>query len=108
MINRNRKRRFTEADNYGWVVESWEAQKAYDLFCEYIDEDEVNRAIVKSLSNDELASSLAYLFHEYDFREWNRYKDEDNYEESINRHRPSKSIRRESAYGRRNHFMKKK
>ena len=63
------------ANNYGWVVENWEAQDAYDLACEYFGEDEINRQIIQAMSSDELAECLAFIFRMNDFREWDDYKE---------------------------------
>ena len=62
------------ADNYGWVVENSEASEAYDLACEYYGADDINAAIVRCLSVDQLADCLAYLFRQYDFTEWQERK----------------------------------
>lgn len=59
-----------EAESYGWVVESYEAYEAYDMACDYFGKEYVNDQIVDTLSDDELASSLAYLFRMWDFRQW--------------------------------------
>lgn len=61
------------ANNYGWVVESRDAHKAYDFACEHFDIDDLNSQIVQSLSSDELAESLAYIFRMHDFREWEQF-----------------------------------
>ena len=58
------------AESYGWVVDSEEAWEAYDMACELIGKEEVNQAIVDSMGIDELAESLAFLFKEWDFTEW--------------------------------------
>lgn len=89
------KRRMTEAENYGWVVDENDAWEAYELYCEYKGKDYVDSAIVDTLSVDELASSLAFLFRNDDFREWDRYKngDDDDYEESYNARRRMRTER---------------
>lgn len=60
----------TAANSYGWVVESWEAQDAYEFACEYFGEEDLNKQIVDCMSSDELAACLAFLFRMNDFREW--------------------------------------
>lgn len=58
------------AESYGWVVESSEAWEAYDMACDYLGKETVNQAIVDSMGTDELAESLAFLFRQWDFTEW--------------------------------------
>lgn len=73
-----------EAESYGWVVESYEAHKAYDMACDYFGKEYVDDQIVDTLSDDELASSLAYLFRMWDFSQWDErdtsVEDEEFYE----------------------------
>lgn len=64
------KKPVTAAESYGWVVESWEAQEAYDMACEYFGKENLDDQIVTSLGNDELAECLAFIFRMNDFREW--------------------------------------
>jgi hypothetical protein len=45
---RNR-RRITAAESYGWVVESYEADEAYELAAQYFGEEDLNAQIVQSL-----------------------------------------------------------
>lgn len=59
-----------EAENGGWVVDSSEAQEAYNLAVQEIGEEKVNSAIVRCLGDETLAQCLAYIFRQYDFREW--------------------------------------
>lgn len=59
-----------EAENGGWVVDSSEAQEAYDLAAQEMGEETINSAIVRCLSDEILAQCLAYIFRQYDFREW--------------------------------------
>lgn len=59
-----------EAENGGWVVDSSEAQEAYNLSVQEIGEEKVNSAIVRCLGDETLAQCLAYIFRQYDFREW--------------------------------------
>lgn len=60
-----------EGEDYGWVVNSYEAQDAYDLAVEQMGEETVNREIVRCLGSDTLADCLAHMFRMYDFRQWN-------------------------------------
>lgn len=59
-----------EAENGGWVVDSSEAQEAYNLAVQEIGEEKINSAIVRCLCGETLAQCLAYIFRQYDFREW--------------------------------------
>ena len=70
------KKAIKSAEHNGWVVESWEAQEAYDMACDYFGKEWLDSEIVTSLSSDELADSLAWIFNQYDFREWdNRHQE---------------------------------
>lgn len=74
-----------EADSYGWVVETDEAQKAYDFACDYFGEDDLNRQIVRTMGSQALSECLAYIFRINDFREWEKYKDgETDNEDELN------------------------
>lgn len=68
------KKPVTAAESYGWVVESWDAQEAYEFACEYFGKENLDDQIVTSMSSDELAESLAFIFRMNDFREWDEYK----------------------------------
>jgi len=59
-----------EAENGGWVVDSSEAQEAYNLAVQEMGEETINNAIVRCLGDETLAQCLAYIFRQYDFREW--------------------------------------
>ena len=59
-----------EAEDGGWVVDSSEAQEAYDLAVREMGEDAINSAIVRCLGDEVLAQCLAYVFRQYDFRQW--------------------------------------
>lgn len=74
-----RRKKMNEANSYGWVVESSEALDAYDFACEYFGQEKLNQDIVDTLSTDELAESLAFIFRMNDFREWDERTG--NYEE---------------------------
>ena len=76
-----RNRKLKEAESYGWIVETNQVWEAYDLACEYYGQETVDRAIVDTLSDDELASSLAYLFRMWEFREWDEYLEGNNEED---------------------------
>ena len=64
LSNKNHKkpaRRITAAESYGWVVETWEADEAYAMACEYFGEEDINAQIVDAISKDELAACLASM-----------------------------------------------
>jgi hypothetical protein len=64
------KKVLKEAENGGWVVDSSEAQEAYNLAVQEMGEDTINSAIVRCLGDETLAQCLAYIFRQYDFRQW--------------------------------------
>ena len=64
------KKILKEAENGGWVVDSSEAQEAYNLAVQEMGEDTINSAIIRVLSDETLAQCLAYIFRQYDFRQW--------------------------------------
>jgi hypothetical protein len=64
------KKVLKEAENGGWVVDSSEAQEAYDLAVQEMGEETINSAIVRCLGDEALAQCLAYIFRQYDFRQW--------------------------------------
>lgn len=75
MMRTNANRRSLNCgESYGWVVDSSEAQDAYDFACEIVGKEQVDADIVGTLSYDELADALAYLFRMWDFTEWEAYK----------------------------------
>lgn len=81
MVKRiNENKMLQEAESYKWIVESYEAHEAYNMACDYFGKEYVNDQIVDTLSDDELASSLAFLFRMWDFRQWD---ERDNVEDSL-------------------------
>ena len=64
-----------EANSYGWVVEDYDAYEAYQFACDNFGKEYVDDQIIDTLSTEELASSLAYLFRMWDFEDWNEYKE---------------------------------
>jgi len=64
------KKILKEAEDGGWVVDSSEAQEAYNLAVQEMGEETINSAIVRCLGNETLAQCLAYIFRQYDFRQW--------------------------------------
>ena len=70
IVKESVNRVINEAENGGWVVEASEAQEAYNLAVQEMGEETINAAIVGSLGDETLAQCLAYIFRQYDFREW--------------------------------------
>ena len=65
-----------EAESGGWVADTTEAQEAYNLAVQEMGEETINSAIVRSLGDETLAQCLAYIFRQYDFRQWqSRFED---------------------------------
>ena len=78
IVEESTKRIIKEAESGGWVVDSSEAQEAYDLAVQEMGEETINSAIVRSLGDEVLAQCLAYIFRQYDFRQWqNRFDSQD-------------------------------
>lgn len=70
LISESVKRALKEAEDGGWVVENHEVNEAMEMAIQYFGEEYVNEAIVRTLTTDQIAESLAYLFRMWDFREW--------------------------------------
>ena len=70
IVKESVNRVINEAENGGWIVDTSEAQEAYDMAVDEMGEETVNAAIVSSLGDDVLAQALAYVFRMYDFRQW--------------------------------------
>lgn len=93
VTNMSNKKRLTEAESYGWVVEDWDAQEAYEFACDAFGEEELNRQIVMAIGNEELASCLAYIFRMNDFREWEEYKNGEELDEGCSKKKSKKKIK---------------
>ena len=74
---RANKRTIRAAESYGWEVNDREAWDAYEFACDYFGKDNLNEEIVSTLGNEELAASLAFIFRNNDFREWDERNSED-------------------------------
>ena len=74
IVKESVKKVISEAESGGWVVESWEAEDAYNLFAQEVGNEEANAAIVRAMGDQALSEVLAYLFRQYDFREWEKFK----------------------------------
>ena len=70
LVRESVHRLISEAESGGWVVDSSEAQEAYNLAVQEMGEETINSAIVSSLGDEALAQCLAYIFRMYDFRQW--------------------------------------
>lgn len=71
LISESVKRALKEAENGGWVVENDEVNEAMEMAIQHFGEEYVNEAIVRTLTTEQIAESLAYLFRMWDFEEWN-------------------------------------
>lgn len=71
-----------EGESGGWIVDSSEAEEAYEFAVERMGKETVDSAIIRALSSDALADCLAYIFRMYDFTEW-KSRFEDDEEEDI-------------------------
>ena len=78
MIRESVKAAINEAENGGWVVETDEAEEAYEFACDRMGKETVDSAIVRSLGANQLAECLAYIFRMYDFEEWNNRDEYDD------------------------------
>ena len=81
--NSKKRRPIKAAEDYGWVVDSSEAWEAYEFACDREGKEFVDDQIVQTMSTDELAESLAFLFRNWDYEEWydRNNDDDDDYEE---------------------------
>lgn len=82
------KRILKEGESGGWVVDSSEAQEAYQYFCQELGEERANEAIIRALGSSALSDVLAFLFRMYNLRGWESFKengytlDDDYYDEN--------------------------
>ena len=70
IVKESENRILKEAESGGWVVDSSEAEEAYNMAAEEFGNEELNAAIVRCMSDEVLAQCLAYIFRQYDFRKW--------------------------------------
>lgn len=92
----SRRKGLNEAESYGWEVPENMVWEAYELACEKMGKDYVDDAIVNTVSTDELASSLAFLFRNWDFREWDEYlegNNEEDFDESCKKKSKRKTMK---------------
>ena len=76
IVKESAKRIIKEAESGGWIVDTTEAQEAYNLAVQEMGEETINSAIVRCLGDEALAQCLAYIFRQYDFRQWqSRFED---------------------------------
>ena len=78
IVTKSVKKAVNEAVDYGWEVTSEDANRAYEFACDRMGKETVDDAIVQSLSSDELAESLAYIFRMYDFTDWDEYNEDED------------------------------
>jgi len=71
-----KKRKINEAEDYGWIVETDEAQLAYQYFCEEMGIEAANEAIIRAMSDKTLSEIMVYLLRMYDMDGWEEYKEE--------------------------------
>jgi hypothetical protein len=64
------KESINEAESGGWIVDASEAEEAYNMAAAEFGNEELNQAIVRCLGNESLAQCLAYIFRQYDFKQW--------------------------------------
>ena len=64
------RKMINEGESYGWIVEPEEAQEAYNFALEYLGEEELNKAIVRCLTDSALSDCLTFIFRMYEFNEW--------------------------------------
>lgn len=72
-----------EAVNGGWEVDDSEAMDAYNLAVNTLGKEVIDDAIIRAMSSHVLAELLAYIFRQYDFREWDEYKSSKSEEPEI-------------------------
>lgn len=78
MIREAVKSALNEGESGGWIVDSSEAEEAYEFAVEHMGKETVDSAIIRALSSDALADCLAYIFRMYDFTEWqSRFEDDE-------------------------------
>lgn len=90
-INSSRKnskgRKITSANNYGWVVDSSEADKALDMWVEYVGEENALEDIARALSTDDLDDNIDWIAQQWGFGE-----DIENIEDSWDKYEYAKEI----------------
>ena len=73
-----------EGESGGWIVEPEEAEAAYNLAVRVLGQETIDRAIIRAMNNNTLADCLAYIFRMYDFKEWDEYKQSNDFERDTN------------------------
>lgn len=72
------KNALNEGESGGWIVDSSEAEEAYEFAVERMGKETVDSAIVRALGSNALADCLAYIFRMYNFTEWqSRFEDDE-------------------------------
>lgn len=74
-------RKITSANNYGWIVDSSEANDALDLWIEYVGEDSALEDIARALGENTLKENLEWICRQWGFLEeiedldtWEQYE----------------------------------
>ena len=65
-----RRNYLRSANSYGWEVDESEVDEALDLYIEIMGKERAFEDIVETMSTNELAESLAYLFRMNEIYEW--------------------------------------
>ncbi len=77
IIHSSIKHILNEGESYGWIVDESEVEEAYDLALQSgISKEQLDSDIVGCLSSEEKARCLAFLFRNWDFREWPEYQEQ--------------------------------
>lgn len=76
IIRETVKNVLNEGESGGWIVDSSEAEEAYNLAVKHMGKEMIDDAIIRSLGSEILANALSYIFRLYDFREWHSRFDE--------------------------------
>ena len=77
IIHSSIKHILNEGESYGWTVDESEVEEAYELALQSgITQEQLDSDIVGCLSSEEKARCLAFLFRNWDFREWPEYQEQ--------------------------------
>ena len=75
-------RKITSANNYGWIVDSSDAMKAYDMWVDYVGKESAVEDLARALSSDDLEENLEWICQQRGFAEdiedvqnpWDKYE----------------------------------
>lgn len=74
-------------ENIEWIAQQWgfgeeieglDVWEQYEMAKEYMGVSELFNNLTQAAGYDELAEDLAFIFRMYDFREWDKYNEEDS------------------------------